>query len=62
MMAECIARTPDDFTVVAGSTAMLVHELCAAFEGAILALAALMTLVRSVGALHGVPGLRPRWS
>lgn len=85
LMAEYIARTPDDFTVLAGSAATLFHALCADCDGAILALAALvprdvlsmealldearldearalqrrlMPLARSVGALHGVPGLK----
>jgi 4-hydroxy-2-oxoglutarate aldolase len=85
LIAEYIARTPDDFTVLAGSAATLFHALCADCDGAILALAALvpseivgmqalieegrlddaralqrrlMPLARSVGALHGVPGLK----
>lgn len=85
LIAEYIARTPDDFTVLAGSAATLFHALCAGCDGAILALAALvpreivsmealvdeerldearvlqhrlMPLARSVGALHGVPGLK----
>ena len=85
LIAEYIARTPDDFTVLAGSAATLFHALCADCDGAILALAALvpreivgmqalleegrlddaralqsrlLPLARSVGALHGVPGLK----
>ncbi len=85
LIAEYIARTPDDFTVLAGSAATLLYALCAGCDGAILALAALspseimsmealvdegrldeasvlqrrlMPLARSVGALHGVPGLK----
>jgi 4-hydroxy-2-oxoglutarate aldolase len=84
-IAEYIARTPDDFTVLAGSAATLFHALCAGCDGAILALASLvprdignmealvdegrldearalqrrlMPLARSVGTLHGVPGLK----
>jgi 4-hydroxy-2-oxoglutarate aldolase len=53
-IAEFVARTPDDFTVLAGSATTFVHALCAGCDGAILALAALlpdscrqlMTLVR----------------
>jgi 4-hydroxy-2-oxoglutarate aldolase len=40
-MAEYIARTPNDFTVLAGSATTLVHALCAGCDGAILALASL---------------------
>jgi len=40
-IAECVARTPDDFTVLAGSATTLVHALCAGSDGAILALASL---------------------
>jgi len=40
-IAEYIARTPDDFTVLAGSATTLVHALCAGCDGAILALASL---------------------
>ncbi len=53
-IAELVASTPDDFTVLAGSATTFVHALCAGCDGAILALAALlpdpcrelMTLVR----------------
>jgi 4-hydroxy-2-oxoglutarate aldolase len=38
-IAEYVARTPDDFTVLAGSATTLVHALCAGCDGAILALA-----------------------
>ena len=41
-MAEYVARTPDDFTVLAGSATTLVHALCAGCDGAILALASLV--------------------
>jgi 4-hydroxy-2-oxoglutarate aldolase len=41
-MAEYVARTPDSFTVLAGSATTLVHALCAGCDGAILALASLM--------------------
>ena len=85
LIDDYIARTPDDFTVLAGSAATLFHALCAGCDGAILALAALvpreivsmealvddgrldearalqrrlMPLARSVGGLHGVPGLK----
>jgi len=40
-IAEYVARTPDDFTVLAGSATTLVHALCAGCDGAILALASL---------------------
>ncbi len=85
LIAEYIARTPDDFTVLAGSATTLFHALCADCDGAILALAGLvphnivgmaalvdegrldearllqgrlLPLARSVGAFHGVPGLK----
>jgi 4-hydroxy-2-oxoglutarate aldolase len=41
-MAEVIARTPDDFTVLAGSATTLVHAFCAGCHGAVLALASLL--------------------
>jgi 4-hydroxy-2-oxoglutarate aldolase len=41
-IAEYVARTPEDFTVLAGSATTLVHALCAGSDGAILALASLM--------------------
>lgn len=41
-IAEVVARTPDDFTVLAGSATTLVHALAAGCDGAILALAALV--------------------
>jgi dihydrodipicolinate synthase/N-acetylneuraminate lyase len=41
-IAEFVSRTPDDFTVLAGSAATLVHALCAGCDGAILALASLV--------------------
>jgi 4-hydroxy-2-oxoglutarate aldolase len=40
-IAEYVARTPEDFTVLAGSATTLVHALCAGCDGAILALASL---------------------
>jgi 4-hydroxy-2-oxoglutarate aldolase len=40
-IAEYVVRTPDDFTVLAGSATTLVHALCAGCDGAILALASL---------------------
>jgi 4-hydroxy-2-oxoglutarate aldolase len=85
LIAEYVAQTPDDFTVLAGSAATLFHALAAGCDGAILALAALvpgdvinltrlvaqgrlddarslqrrlMPLARSVGGVHGVPGLK----
>jgi 4-hydroxy-2-oxoglutarate aldolase len=53
-IAEYVGRTPQDFTVLAGSATTLVHALCAGCDGAILALASLlpaecvsmMTLIR----------------
>ena len=41
-IAEHIARTPDGFTVLAGSATTLFHALCAGCDGAILALASLL--------------------
>jgi 4-hydroxy-2-oxoglutarate aldolase len=41
-IAELVARTPDDFTVLAGSATTFVHAVCAGCDGAILALAALL--------------------
>ena len=41
LIAEYIARTPDEFTVLAGSGATLFHALCADCDGAVLALASL---------------------
>jgi len=41
-IAEYVGRTPDDFTVLAGSATTLVHALCAGCDGAILALASLV--------------------
>jgi 4-hydroxy-2-oxoglutarate aldolase len=54
-IADVIARTPDDFTILAGSAATLFPALAAGCDGAILALAALapeacvqmVTLVRA---------------
>jgi 4-hydroxy-2-oxoglutarate aldolase len=42
LLAEFIARTPDDFTVLAGSAATLFHAFAAGSDGAILALASLV--------------------
>jgi 4-hydroxy-2-oxoglutarate aldolase len=41
-IAEFCGRTPDDFTVLAGSATTLFHALCAGCDGAILALASLV--------------------
>jgi 4-hydroxy-2-oxoglutarate aldolase len=41
-IAEYVSRTPEDFTVLAGSATTLVHALCAGCDGAILALASLL--------------------
>ena len=41
-IAEYVERTPDDFTVLAGSATTLFQALCAGVDGAILALAALV--------------------
>ena len=41
-IAEFVSRTPDDFTVLAGSATTFVHALSAGCDGAILALAALV--------------------
>jgi len=41
-IAECVARTPDSFVMLAGSATTLVHALCAGCGGAILALAGLL--------------------
>ena len=41
-IAEYVARTPDDFTVLAGSATTLFHALCAGCDGAILALASVL--------------------
>lgn len=41
-IADFVSRTPDDFTVLAGSATTLVHALGAGCDGAILALAALV--------------------
>ena len=40
-VAEYVSRTPDDFSVLAGSAATFVHALCAGCDGGVLALAAL---------------------
>jgi 4-hydroxy-2-oxoglutarate aldolase len=42
LIADYINRTPDDFTLLAGSATTLFHALCAGCDGAILALAALL--------------------
>jgi 4-hydroxy-2-oxoglutarate aldolase len=41
-IAEYVSRTPDDFTVLAGSATTLYHALCAGCDGAVLALAMLL--------------------
>ncbi len=41
-IAECIERTPDEFTVLAGSATTLFQALCAGVDGAILAVAAIL--------------------
>jgi 4-hydroxy-2-oxoglutarate aldolase len=41
-ITECVNRTPEDFTVLAGSATTLFHSLCAGCDGAVLALAALL--------------------
>jgi 4-hydroxy-2-oxoglutarate aldolase len=41
-IAEFCGRTPEDFTVLAGSATTLFHALCAGCDGAILALASLV--------------------
>jgi 4-hydroxy-2-oxoglutarate aldolase len=40
-IADLVARTPDDFTVLAGSATTYFHALCAGCDGGILALASL---------------------
>jgi 4-hydroxy-2-oxoglutarate aldolase len=42
LISENVTRTPDSFTVLAGSATTLFHSLCAGCDGAILALAALV--------------------
>ena len=53
-IAEYVARTPDDFTVLAGSATTLVHALSAGCDGAILALASLLPAecVRMTSLVH----------
>ena len=53
-ISELVARTPDDFTVLAGSATTYFHALCAGCDGGILALAALLpeTCVRMVTLVH----------
>jgi 4-hydroxy-2-oxoglutarate aldolase len=41
-IADLVARTPDDFTVLAGSATTYFHALCAGCDGGILALASLV--------------------
>jgi 4-hydroxy-2-oxoglutarate aldolase len=41
-ISECINRTADDFTLLAGSATTLFQSLCAGADGAVLALAALL--------------------
>jgi 4-hydroxy-2-oxoglutarate aldolase len=42
LISECVSRTPDDFTVLAGSATTLFQSLCAGCDGAVLAVAALL--------------------
>ena len=42
LISECVSRTPDDFTVLAGSATTLFQSLCAGCDGAILAVASLL--------------------
>jgi 4-hydroxy-2-oxoglutarate aldolase len=42
LISDCVSRTPDDFTVLAGSASTLFQSLCAGCDGAILAVAALL--------------------
>jgi 4-hydroxy-2-oxoglutarate aldolase len=42
LIAEYVARTPDDFTILAGSATTYFQALCAGCDGAVLALAALL--------------------
>jgi 4-hydroxy-2-oxoglutarate aldolase len=41
-IAEFVTRTPDDFTILAGSATTFFHALCAGCDGAILAVASLV--------------------
>src|SRR5262245_25753656 len=41
-MSEYIARTPDDFTVLAGAASTVFHSLCAGCNGAVLAVAGVL--------------------
>ena len=41
-MADLVARTPDEFTLLAGSATTFFHALCAGFDGGVLALASLV--------------------
>lgn len=41
-IAEFVVRTPDDFTILAGSATTFFHALCAGCDGAILAVASLL--------------------
>ena len=42
LISDCVSRTPDDFTVLAGSASTLFQSLCAGCDGAVLAVAALL--------------------
>ena len=42
LISDCVSRTPDDFTVLAGSATTLFQSLCAGCDGAILAVASLL--------------------
>ena len=41
-IADCVARTPAGFTVLAGSATTFFHALCAGCDGGVLALASLV--------------------
>jgi 4-hydroxy-2-oxoglutarate aldolase len=41
-ISEYVSRTPDDFTILAGSATTYFHSLCAGVDGGVLALAALL--------------------
>ena len=47
-IGECVSRTPDDFTVLAGSASTLFQSLCAGVDGAVRGRLAVVVL----GQLH----------